>query len=70
MTLKDYYEKVPRGQKKKFRKEVAKVCFVTELNVYKWINGEYRPDELKKRALSKLVEIPVEELFPTVEHEV
>lgn len=70
MTLKDYYEKVPRGQKKKFRKKVAEECDVSELHVYKWVNEGHHPDKLKKRAISEITGVPVEQLFPKAEHEV
>ncbi len=70
MTLKEYYEKVPRGQKKKFRKKVAEACDVSELHVYKWLDGIHYPDKLKKRAISEITGVSVEQLFPPVEHEV
>lgn len=46
--------------------EVMDACMVSEVVVYNWIAGRTTPDALKRKTISGLLNIPVEELFPNV----
>lgn len=52
------------SEKRKKIREIAEVTCKSELAVYSWIRGDAEPDALSKKAISALLNIPVNELFP------
>ncbi len=63
MTLKQYIESLP-DLKKDMIKRIAAETMSSEVSVYRWINGDTTPHPLKQSIISRLVNIPVEILFP------
>lgn len=53
------------SEKRAMIKKIAEATCKNETTVYAWINGEREPDMLTKKAISGVLNIPVEELFPT-----
>lgn len=52
------------SEKRAMIKKIAEATCKNETAVYAWINGEREPDMLTKKAISGVLNIPVEELFP------
>ena len=52
------------SERREMIKKIAEVTCKSDVAVYAWINGEREPDMLTKKAISGLLNIPVEELFP------
>ena len=52
------------SEKRAMIKKIAEATCKNETSVYAWINGEREPDMLTKKAISGVLNIPVEELFP------
>jgi hypothetical protein len=69
MTLREFYDQIPprSAPRKDFRDAVAKACGVEPITIYRWLSGEVVPEKLKREEVSKIIGLPVEELFPTVE---
>ena len=46
-------------------KKIAEATCKGEGTVYAWIRGDQQPDMLAKKVISGVLNIPVEELFPS-----
>ena len=65
MTLKKYFEELPAdtmSPRTKFVKQLATECKVDESTVYRWIKGKARPNDLAKSVISKVTNIPIDNL--------
>lgn len=70
MTLKDYYEALPRqsSPKSDFIKRVTRECGVEPCTVRNWIKGSFNPGRREQRSvLARITGIPERELFPNCE---
>ncbi len=66
MDLRDYILSLPdeRTTARTLKiEEIAQACGVHPSTIYKWMNGNTRPDKLKMEKVSELTNIPVNELF-------
>lgn len=66
MVLKDYISSLPNTREEVIKK-IAEECCSHPSSVYRWIHGTITPPMLKQKIISKLLNIPVEELFPPKE---
>ena len=46
-------------------KKIAEATCKSEMAVYAWIRGDQQPDMLTKKTISAVLNVPVEELFPS-----
>ncbi len=63
MVFSDYMKSLPNTRTETI-KLVAKECRVSEVSVYRWINGEVTPEPLKRKVIADTLGIPENELFP------
>lgn len=64
MTLKSYYQTL-EDPKKNIRDKIMVECNVTRETVYNWISGKSIPGKLQQEKIATIVNMPVDELFPT-----
>lgn len=55
----------PISEKRIMIKKIAEATMKSDLTVYAWIRGDQEPDALTKKAISDVLNMPVDELFPT-----
>lgn len=66
MALKDYLlslSDVRTTERTLMIERIASACGVHTSTVYKWMNGNSKPDKLKQEKISEIVGIPVNDLF-------
>ncbi|MDD7461580.1 MAG: helix-turn-helix transcriptional regulator [Prevotellaceae bacterium] len=63
MEFKEYVNSLP-NQRNEVIAELAKLCRVSNITVYRWLRGYFAPDALKRKVISDFLEVPEEELFP------
>lgn len=66
MTLKSYFDSLP-DLKKELIEKLSIATDSSVSTVYRWLSGEIDPPMVKKRIISAIVDIPLDELFPTTE---
>lgn len=64
MVFSDYMKSLPNTRTETI-KLVAKECRVSDVTVYRWINGEVTPEPLKRKVIADTLGIPECELFPS-----
>lgn len=45
-------------------REIMEACMVSEVVVYNWMAGRTKPDALKRKVISGVLNMPANELFP------
>lgn len=65
MTLKSYYSTL-QDPKSALRNRIMQECNVSRETVYNWINGNTTPSQMEQEKIATIVNIPVEQLFPTI----
>lgn len=63
MIFSDYMKSLPNTRTETI-KLVAKECRVSDVTVYRWINGTVTPEPLKRKVIADALGIPENELFP------
>lgn len=63
MEFKEYVNSLP-NQRNEVTAELAKLCRVSHITVYRWLRGDFAPDALKRKVISDFLGIPEKELFP------
>lgn len=63
MNLKDYFKSL-RNEPRKFIKEIAANCGVSNSLAEKWVYGTRVPGKLEKEVIAHITGIPVSDLFP------
>lgn len=53
------------SEKRAMIKKIAEATCKSEMAVYAWIRGDQQPDMLTKKTISAVLNVPVEELFPS-----
>lgn len=66
MAFSDYMKSLPNIRLETI-KQLAKACRVNEPTVYRWIQGEFTPDPLKRKVIAETLGVPESELFPEVQ---
>lgn len=64
MVFSDYMNSLP-NEKQETIKRVAEVTMTSVSSVYRWISGEIEPPAIKKNAIAALLNMDVNELFPS-----
>lgn len=67
MNFSDYYQSLERvtvSPQKALRLEVMKTCDCSEATVFRWLSGDTKPGKLQREAISNLLGIAQDELFP------
>ena len=65
MEFKDYVNSLPNERETTIL-ELAKLCRVSRQTVYRWLQGEFLPDPLKRRVIAEDLGKEEKELFPNV----
>ena len=65
MEFKDYVNSLPNVRETTIL-ELAKLCRVSRQTVYRWLQGEFLPDPLKRRVIAEYLGKEEKELFPNV----
>ncbi|WP_315359279.1 helix-turn-helix transcriptional regulator [Prevotella nigrescens] len=65
MEFKDYVNSLPNERETTIL-ELAKLCRVSRQTVYRWLQGEFLPDPLKRRVIAEYLGKEEKELFPNV----
>ena len=65
MEFKDYVNSLPNERETTIL-ELAKLCRVSRQTVYRWLQGEFLPDPLKRRVIAEYLGKEETELFPNV----
>ncbi|WP_278584486.1 helix-turn-helix transcriptional regulator [Prevotella nigrescens] len=65
MEFKDYVKSLPNERETTIL-ELAKLCRVSRQTVYRWLQGEFLPDPLKRRVIAEYLGKEEKELFPNV----
>lgn len=65
MEFKDYVNSLPNERETTIL-ELAKTCRVSRQTVYRWLQGEFLPDPLKRRVIAEYLGKEEKELFPNV----
>lgn len=65
MEFKDYVNSLPNERETTIW-ELAKLCRVSRQTVYRWLQGEFLPDPLKRRVIAEYLGKEEKELFPNV----
>lgn len=65
MEFKDYVNSLPNKRETTIL-ELAKLCRVSRQTVYRWLQGEFLPDPLKRRVIAEYLGKEEKELFPNV----
>ena len=63
MEFKDYVNSLPNERETTIL-ELAKLCRVSRQTVYRWLQGEFLPDPLKRRVIAEYLGKEEKELFP------
>ncbi len=63
MAFSDYMKSLPNTRTETI-KLIAKECRVSDVTVYRWINGGITPEPLKRKVIADTLGIPEGELFP------
>ena len=63
MDFSNYMKSLPNTRTETI-KLVATECRVSDVTVYRWINGEVTPEPLKRKVIADTLGIPECELFP------
>lgn len=66
MVFSEYINSLPANSQEKAATiiRIAEACRVSKFSVYRWCYGIYKPDALKRRAISDVLQMPESELFP------
>lgn len=68
MAFSDYMNSLSTehiSEKRMMIRKIAEATCKDEGTVYAWIRGDQKPDALSKKVISGVLNIPVEELFPS-----
>lgn len=65
MEFKDYVNSLPNERETTIL-GLAKLCRVSRQTVYRWLQGEFLPDPLKRRVIAEYLGKEEKELFPNV----
>lgn len=65
MEFKEYVKSLP-NQRNEVMTNLAKLCRVSNITVYRWLRGDFVPDALKRKVISEYLNIPEKELWPNV----
>ncbi|WP_455085663.1 XRE family transcriptional regulator [Prevotella nigrescens] len=65
MEFKDYVNSLPNERETTIL-ELTKLCRVSRQTVYRWLQGEFLPDPLKRRVIAEYLGKEEKELFPNV----
>ena len=65
MEFKDYVNSLPNERETTIL-ELAKLCRVSRQTVYRWLQGEFLPDPLKRRVIAEYLGKEEKEIFPNV----
>lgn len=65
MEFKDYVNSLPNERETTIL-ELAKLCRVSRQTVYRWLQGAFLPDPLKRRVIAEYLGKEEKELFPNV----
>lgn len=65
MEFKDYVNSLPNERETTIL-ELAKLCRVSRQTVYRWLQGKFLPDPLKRRVIAEYLGKEEKELFPNV----
>lgn len=65
MEFKDYVNSLPNERETTIW-ELTKLCRVSRQTVYRWLQGEFLPDPLKRRVIAEYLGKEEKELFPNV----
>ena len=65
MEFKDYVNSLPNERETTIL-ELAKLCRVSRQTVYRWLQGEFLPDPLKRRVIAEYLGKEEKALFPNV----
>lgn len=69
MTFKQYYEGLDASSPQtKFVRRIADATLKSEFTVKMWLTGRQTPDQLTQSVIARELGVPVEGLFPIVEH--
>lgn len=63
MEFKEYVKSLP-NQRNEVMTDLAKLCRVSNITVYRWLRGDFVPDALKRKVISEYLNIPEKELWP------
>ena len=62
MEFKEYVKSLP-NQRNEVMTDLAKLCRVSNITVYRWLRGDFVPDALKRKVISEYLNIPEKELW-------
>lgn len=46
--------------------QIAKLCRVSRMSVYRWLGGGFKPDPLKRKVIADYLKMSEKELWPDV----
>lgn len=64
MTIRDYFNSLGTKEKLAFRRKVEEKTLRNVATFYRWMNMRTYPSHTEQRLISKMINRPVEELFP------
>jgi len=59
----DYINSMP-NQRNEVIVDLARICRVSNVTVYRWLRGDFLPDALKRKVIAEYLGISEEILFP------
>lgn len=65
MEFKEYVKALP-NQRDEVTSQLAKICRVSRITVYRWLRGDFVPDPLKRKVIADYLGKSENELWPDV----
>ncbi|WP_028897806.1 helix-turn-helix transcriptional regulator [Prevotella sp. HUN102] len=65
MEFKEYVNSLP-NQRDELMENLATLCRVSKITVYRWFRGDFLPDALKRKVIADYLQISEKELWPNV----
>lgn len=65
MDFKEFVISLP-NQRSETIAALARVCRVSPSTVYRWLNGDFFPDPLKRKVIADYLDIPEKVLWPNL----
>lgn len=65
MDFKEFVNSLP-NQRSETIAELARICRVSPSTVYRWMNGDFFPDPLKRKVIADYLNIPEKVLWPNL----
>ena len=65
MDFKEYVNSLP-NERDKVMADLAILCRVSSITVYRWLRGDFIPEALKRKVIADYLGKPESELWPNV----